>query len=118
YADARRQVEQAVAARKNLRDFGQWVRGRGSVPKSSLDGGRETVLAPPKQRETGLVRKYRINDNEQLDAVGLVKRTGGNPEQFVPVVNVALASWLELAAAAAPTELQRLREASRQVGLA
>jgi len=111
YADTRRQVEQAISARKMLRDFGPWLRGRGSVPKSSLDGGRETVLLPSKKRQTRLVRRYRITDGEQLDAVGLVKRTGGEPEQFVPIVNVALASWVELASRVADSELEKLRKA-------
>jgi CRISPR-associated protein Cmr2 len=117
YADARRQIERAVAARKSLRDFGPWVHGRGSVPKSSLDGIRETVLRPPRGRQVTLVRKYRIEGSEQLDAVGLVKRAGGEPEQFVPVVNVALASWVELASRVAAAELGMLQDACRAIGV-
>jgi CRISPR-associated protein Cmr2 len=117
YAEARRQVEQAVASRKVLRDFGPWVHSRGSVPKSSLDGARETVLLPPARRDPVLVRKYRIADGEQLDAVGLVKRTGGEPDQFVPVINVALASWIELAKRVAPKDLENLQVACSRVGV-
>jgi CRISPR-associated protein Cmr2 len=117
YADARRRVERAIAARKSLRDFAQWQCGRGSVYKSSLDGARETVLAHRDRRDPTLVRKYRIADAEQLDAVGLVKRAGGEPDQFVPVVNVALASWVDLAARVAPDELKRLRSAGHEIGL-
>lgn len=43
YAKTRRQLEQAIAGRKMLRDFDPWAHGRGNVPKSSLDGARETV---------------------------------------------------------------------------
>lgn len=111
YAQTRRQLEQAIAGRKMLRDFDPWRHGRGSVPKSSLDGARETVLRDKDSREPKLVRKYRINKNEQLDAVGLVKRAGGEPDQFVPVVNVALASWLDLVSRVAPSELDALRAA-------
>jgi CRISPR-associated protein Cmr2 len=111
YASTRCQLEQAIAGRKLLRDFGSWKQGRGNVPKSSLDGARETVLLPPRSRRTALVRKYRIADGEQLDAVGLVKRAGGKPEQFVPVVNVALASWLERASQVASKELDGLKRA-------
>lgn len=117
YAETRRQIERAIAGRKMLRDFGPWTHGRGSVPKSSLDGARETMLLPPRARQVSVVRKYRIADGEQLDAVGLVKRAGGEPDQFVPVVNVALASWVELVSRVAPSELERLREACRAAGV-
>jgi CRISPR-associated protein Cmr2 len=118
YAATRRRLEQAIAGRKMLRDFDAWTQGRGSVPKSSLDGARETVLRPPKERDAKLVRKYQIKDGEQLDAIGLVKRTGGEPEQFVPVINVALASWLDLVRREAPLELDSLLEACRKTDLA
>jgi CRISPR-associated protein Cmr2 len=117
YAQTRRQLEKAIAGRKLLRDFDPWAQGRGNVPKSSLDGARESVLLPPKQRARDLVRRYRIADGEQLDAVGLVKRAGGKPDQFVPVVNVALASWLERASQLASTELEALRQACGEKGV-
>lgn len=117
YRTARTAVEQAVAARKYLRDFAPWEKQRGNVPKSSLDGGRETVLRPPRQRDRTLASRYRIADAEQLDAVGLVKRAGGAPDQFVPVVNVALASWTAFAASEARRELDVLGRACRDIGL-
>lgn len=117
YWGARRRVEREIASRKLLRDFGPWKQGRGAVPKSSLDGARETVLRPPRERPAALVRKYRINSGEQLDAVGLVKRAGGDPEQFVPIVNVALASWVDVAARVAAPELERLAGACRAAGV-
>ena len=123
YAEARRALERTVAARKNLRDFSPWHKARGNVLKSSLDGERETVLLsgddwkkhPEAER---LARRYRIAGGEQLDAVGLVKRAGGDPGQFVPVVNVALASWIAVAATVAPQELARLRDACAALGVA
>lgn len=117
YKNARRDVEQAIAARKNLRDFGPWRELRGNVLKSSLDGARETVLRRKGERDQSLVRKYRIADGEQLDAVGLVKRAGGDPVQFVPVVNVALASWVDLTEREAPQEIEALRKACCAIGL-
>jgi CRISPR-associated protein Cmr2 len=118
YTSARSQVEAAVAARKSLRDFAPWTRQRGDAPKSSLDGARETVLADPEHRDRSLVRKYFIASGEQLDAVGLVKRTGGEPGQFVPVINVAFASWVELASRTATTKLQALKRACQALDLA
>ncbi len=110
YELARQVVEQAVAGRKNLRDFRPWTAQRGAVPKSSLDGARDTVLRPPETREGDLVRRFRISAGEQLDAIGLTKRAGGEPEHFVPLANVAFASWLRLAEQLAPAELGSLRK--------
>jgi CRISPR-associated protein Cmr2 len=117
YAQTRRQLEQAIAGRKLLRDFDPWNQGRGNVPKSSLDGARESVLLPPQQRTSDKVRRYRIADGEQLDAVGLVKRAGGEPDQFVPVVNVALATWLSRASQVASTEFDALKKACGDAGV-
>lgn len=111
YATTRRQLEQAIAGRKLLRDFDPWTRGRGNVPKSSLDGARETVLLPRSERQAAVAGRYRIAEEEQLDAVGLVKRFGGDPDQFVPIVNVALASWVNHASHVAPSQIDALKKA-------
>jgi len=118
YVEARRRVEDAVAGRKMLRDFRPSTQSRGAVAKSALDGARETVLLPHPERRASLVKTYRIDKAEELDAVGLVKRAGGEPDQFVPIVNVALASWLESAEQVAPAELARLRAACGKAGVA
>lgn len=110
YAKARGEVEAAIAGRKNLRDFEPWVQQREGAPKSSLDGGRCSVLRPRGDRPKDLVQKYRIAENEQLDGVGLLKRAGGKPDQFVPITNVALACWIERASKAAERELRCLDE--------
>jgi CRISPR-associated protein Cmr2 len=117
HGSARQAVEQAITARKGLHDFQPWRHLRGGVPKSSLDGGRETVLRHPNTRDPKLVRKYRVSNGENLDAVGLVKRAGGEPEQFVPIFNIALAPWLSLARQEAPARLNALAEAGRKIGL-
>ena len=43
YKDARSRVMRLLAARKNCRDFAPFL-GQAGLPKSSLDGLRETVL--------------------------------------------------------------------------
>lgn len=114
YRDALAKVEAAVAARKNLREFGPWREQRSGAPKSSLDGARSSVL-----REFSAVeeRPFRIGRGESLDAVGLVKRAGGEAEQFVPIGNVALAAWIERAAVKAPAAMATLRRACEQTGI-
>lgn len=104
YAKTLEMLNGELLGRKTLREFSPWIHQREGVPKSSLDGARETVMADPKnmdERERSLFEKkkqiYRITSGEHLDAVGLVKRIGGEPEQFVPLGNVALASWIEKA---------------------
>lgn len=115
YAATRRRLGQAIAGRKRLRDFGQWRHDRHGAPKSNLDGGRVSVLAEVRPKD--LVRKYRIARGEQLDAVGLVKRAGGDAEQFPSIATVALAAWIAAAAEEAPDELARLRERARELDL-
>lgn len=117
YTRARRFVDLTIASRKNLRDFSPWRQSRGAAPKSSLDGARETVLGEPAARDRGLVRQYRIAEGEQLDAVGLVKRAGGEPEQFVPVVNIALADWFQFAQAHARELLRQLGQECARCGI-
>lgn len=113
YVETRRKLEQAVAARKLLRDFAPWTQGRGNAYKSSLDGARASVLKPT-DRDAKLIRKYRIPDGEHLDAVSMIKRAGGEPEQFVPLPNIAFAAWLERASVVASEKLKRLGDACKE----
>lgn len=117
YATTRASLEREMAARKLLRDFDPWTHQRGHVPKSSLDGARETVLVEPQTRNPDLVRKYRISPGEQLDAVGLVKRAGGEPEQFIPLANVALAGWIDVARKHVPKFIEHIDGYCKKRGL-
>lgn len=116
YAAARREVEDVIAGRKHLRDFSAWEHLRGTVLRSSLFEGRETVLAERVVDDDGH-RRIGIARGEQLDAVSLCKRAGGNPDQFVPTPNIALARWLDTAARVAPDELEGLRRACVGAGI-
>ena len=107
YKAARQAVEQALSGRKNLRDFQPWHHERVGAPKSSLDGARVSVLSD--NRDNAQFRRLRISSGEQLDAIGLVKRAGFEPEQFVPLVNIAAGEWLARATRYAPEELDALR---------
>ncbi len=101
YKTARESLEQRLAGRKNLREFQAWTQqGTTARPKSSLDGARDSVLRESQPREGKgrdkyrVYSQYRISKGEQLDALGLTKRAGGQPDQFVPIARVALASWI------------------------
>lgn len=112
YGPARKAAERALSARKNLREFASWGHDRTGAPKSSFDGGRVSVLT---ENRAGISqhhgRSVRLGGGEQLDAVGVVKRLGGNPDQFVPLANVALADWIERARQQAPDEFRGLADA-------
>lgn len=107
-AECRAILERRLSGRKSLRDFEPWRSQRGDVPKSSLDGGRETVLR--ERRDSPAFRRLRLSSGEQLDAIGLIKRTGGRPEQFVPLTNIALSSWISTATRLASEPVQALKE--------
>lgn len=123
---AREQAEQAVAARKTLRDFRPWHGG--PYRKSSLDGQRESVLIDPQfgrmgknadERPGDLATQFRIGEQEHLDGIGFVKRAAGKPDQFVPVARVVVEPWLKALdqAAARSPELDRcLKSLEAQCG--
>lgn len=94
FSKVRRELEVQISARKNVRSFQQYQYHRRGAPKSSLDGGRVSVLANPRQNRTER-QQFRIPSSEHLDAVGVVKRVGGKPRQFVPIANIAFTAWLE-----------------------
>lgn len=117
YPETRASLEQALAQRKGVREFSQWTKQRPGAPKSSLDGIRQTVLKESRERKSGKAASLRIHTQEQLDAVGLVKRAGGNPEQFVPITNIALARWLSLAQQRVPMPMGEMRDVCAKAGL-
>lgn len=107
YATARRRVDRLLAARKSTRDFkpaALTFDGKGfGLPKSSLDGARETVLQRAVFQDPKLKRKLGLGKGEQLDCPALVKRMGSaegeqtrqRRERFAPLSRIALEAWLE-----------------------
>ncbi len=89
YAAARAQVEALMAARKATRDFAQVTWGD-AVPKSSIDGQRESVIneaqfpwpgLPATERQPlvdALYQNYRAGPAERLSGVDLLKRHGSS----------------------------------------
>lgn len=105
YGEAAVRAGEALAARKATRDFrpsaasAEDQAGFG-LPKSSLDGARETVL-----REGRLVhrvrRKLGLSGSEQLDCAGIAKRLGGTIDQFTPFSRIAAQPWIAMLSAEA-----------------
>jgi CRISPR-associated protein Cmr2 len=78
YAQVRKDLDALMAARKNTRTFSP-VQGGSSLPKSSLDGQRETVIfkaADDTLTDEQLRHQYDIKRGEHLCGVGLFKRWG------------------------------------------
>lgn len=115
YADDRRRVEKLLSARKATRDFAK-VRWGTNVPKSSLDGQRESCIHEDaygqpndKQQEEfdakGRLRlskeqlweRFGVKEGERLCGVGLLKRHGNRrgDESFFSTSHVASLPLLE-----------------------
>lgn len=108
YADAGRRLAKALSARKATRDFRPCEPlATPGLPKSSLDGARETVLPERLTRERARAR-LALSPGEQLDALGLIKRLAGDAEQFTAWPRIAADSWIEKLT---PSQQQRLRTA-------
>lgn len=94
YQKKRERLDQLINARKNTRNFiANPVNGQG-IPKSSLDGLRESVLPDKKHIKKWDKRRAGLTDGEELDCTGVVKRLSANPEQFTPTSRIALDPWL------------------------
>ncbi|MFP3811839.1 type III-B CRISPR-associated protein Cas10/Cmr2 [Bacillus sp. FSL K6-2841] len=76
YHMALQEVEGLMAARKTLRDFKQnEPRALFGEPKSSLDGGRESVFQKQKTpQQVAQLAKWGIGEHESLDAISVIKR--------------------------------------------
>lgn len=90
YAASRQQLMRVLAGRKACRDFPKWD-GTPGLPKSSLDGARESILLPD-----AAASGIRVKEKEELDLVGLVKRAdwGNNAIRFPSVSRVAADPWI------------------------
>ena len=96
YESAAQRLGGVLAARKATRDFQPCrpLTGPG-LPKSSLDGARETVLPDWPVEEPARVKLRLSPPGEQLDALGVIKRLAGDAEQFTALPRIAADSWIE-----------------------
>lgn len=97
YKQKRHRLDQLLNARKNTREFKPNPTSGNNIPKSSLDGLRESVNEKSGNSKADQLayRQAGLNANEFLDCTGIVKRLGDDPEQFTPISRVALKPLLE-----------------------
>ena len=93
YRETRKLVMRLLAGRKACRNF-EMAKGRAKLPKSSLDGARETVLF----ENTKGSGRLPLADGEQLDVIGLTKRLAGSRQSYPSVTRIAADAWLRILA--------------------
>ena len=112
YYAASERLGATLNARKATRDFQPCSRLTvAGLPKSSLDGARETVLPDWPAEEPARV-KLRLSPREQLDALGVIKRLAGDAEQFTALPRIAADSWIQQLT---PGQQQRLQAAYKSL---
>lgn len=113
YTADRRTLMRLLGGRKNCRDFLP-AKGRAGVPKSSLDGQRESVLKDPaRERWPERFRaRLRIRVGEQLDVLGIVKRVAGGTQPYPSVSRIAADPWVR----GNEPHLDPIRRACEQLG--
>jgi CRISPR-associated protein Cmr2 len=93
YASDRFGGMRLLSGRKSCRNFRPAI-GRAGLPKSSLDGQRETVLHPQSEWQRRFRSRLRIREGEQLDVVGLVKRVAEGNRPYPSVSRIAADPWV------------------------
>lgn len=94
YNDDHKRLMRLISGRKSIRDFNPPAKIHTIIPKSSLDGARESVLTKNKNIRKKLALRLRLGNGEQLCAVALIKRLGGGKVPFPSVVRVAVDPWI------------------------
>lgn len=103
YAEAVSMASKVLAARKATRDFSQISADPYAVdfmiPKSSLDGARETVLQEGKKQPLSNQSRAKLGlaTSEQLDCLGVVKRLGlkKQADRFTAFTRITAHAWIE-----------------------
>lgn len=99
YKEDRDKVEKLFSARKSTRDFKPVTSWSGFVPKSSLDGQRESCIHEEAYKDPNKeqLRQFNVREGERLCGVGLLKRHGnrGNDDGFFSTSHVASLPLLE-----------------------
>jgi CRISPR-associated protein Cmr2 len=120
YMAASTRMGSLLAARKATRDFmptAASADGLGfGIPKSSLDGARESVInVPRKERDAGkyktALRKLGMTGGEELDALAVAKRRAGDVDQFTAYSRIAADTWVRDLKTSNPAALDAISKA-------
>jgi CRISPR-associated protein Cmr2 len=107
YSAASKRLGQLLQARKLTRDFGAMKDNTPALHKSTLDGANNTVtnkltiwnaakeLNITDEQVLKKIRYLALTSEEELDALGVVKRRAGNLEQFTPFSRIVAHNWLK-----------------------
>lgn len=103
YAQAVALASKVLAARKATRDFSQISSDPYAndfmIPKSSLDGARETVLKEDHKKALNSKTRAKLGlaTSEQLDCLGVVKRLGlkKQADRFTAFTRITAHAWIE-----------------------
>ena len=111
YKASRKRLMRLLSGRKSIRDFNSPAGEHPKIPKSSLDGARDSVLTKNKRIRKNLSIKLRLGKGEQLCAVALTKRLGGGNIHFPSVVRVAADTWIRgvIGSGKEEKELERIK---------
>jgi len=117
YLTASKRLGALLASRKATRNFLPMQNTKQGIPKSSLDGARESVIALPRSKRkngqhTGTLRKLGLNNGEELDTLGVAKRLAGDAEQFTPFSRIVADTWIN---SLSGKQLQELSNAYNQL---
>jgi CRISPR-associated protein Cmr2 len=116
YDDRLRALKRMMAARKHSVTFAPHPLppefAQAGIPKSWLDGINESVV--PESRDAAKQR-FDLGQNEQLDALGCIKRSYGKSEKFTALTRLAADPWLRMLAESDPQTLRALDAVHRRL---
>ncbi|WP_187985833.1 type III-B CRISPR-associated protein Cas10/Cmr2 [Vibrio metschnikovii] len=92
YGKASERLGKLLAARKQTKDFKPIQDTKSGLFKSTLDGANNTLTEQVNNKE--YQHQLRLSQGEELDILGLVKRSAGHFEQFTPFSRVVVEPWL------------------------
>lgn len=127
YAAASERLGALLAARKATRNClpaAAEANGIGfGIPKSSLDGARESVINLPryerkKDRHRTALLLLGLAEGEELDTLGIAKRMAGEVDQFTAYSRIAADAWIDSLPDNTLSELNRAYEPLISAGLA
>lgn len=105
YGKASERLGKLLIARKQTKDFLPIQDTKLGLFKSTLDGANNTLTNNLRFNQDQR-QQLRLNEREELDILGLIKRKAGYFEQFTPFSRVVAEPWLQ---SLSPEQLENLK---------